>query len=225
MVIQDDAEFKDFINMQDRIVDRFIRTLGLADVQPRNDYYKEDRSISALSENGLPSPNFVLGRTFKQITRTLVKNGKLDLTVLKKVEYLSPSDIPAPKPQRKTPPVVELPRREALYVKIKKYKQGSKSVALAPVMNDCLESFLEQCGLVPQRQPFAPAQLHLPPKMTKPDRRALKRWSGASLAAKPYIPQTKTGPPNKAATMNALPQMSLDSNAEKSFDRLFDQRQ
>lgn len=145
MVIQDDAEFKDFINMQDRIVDRFIRTLGLADVEPRNAYYKDDRSISKVAEIGLPSPTFVLGRTFKQILRTLVRNGKLDLSLLKTVEYLSSSDIPAPKPQpqRKTPPIIELPRCEALYVKVKKYKQGSKSVALAPAMNECLETYLE----------------------------------------------------------------------------------
>ena len=146
MVIQDDAEFKDFINMQDKIVDRFIRTLGLADVQPRNAYYKDDRTISKVSEIGLPSPNFVLGRTIKQITRSLVKNGKLDLTLLKTVEYLSYSDTPAPTPMRKTPPVVELPTCEALYVKIKKYKQGSKSVALGPAMNECLENYLEQCA-------------------------------------------------------------------------------
>ena len=80
-----------------------------------------------------------------------MKNGKLDLSGLKTVEYLSSRDIPAQKPQKKTPSIVELPKCEALYVQIKKYKQGSKSVALGPAMNECLENYLEQCGLLPQR--------------------------------------------------------------------------
>ena len=149
MVIQDDAEFKDFIQMQDKIVDRFIQVLGLADIRPRSAFYKEDRSITRLPDIGLPSPNFVLGKTFKQITRSLVRDGRLDLSVLKTVEYLSTKDVPAPKPQNKTTKVVELPTCEAVCVKMKKYKQGSKSVALGPAINDCLESYLEQCGLLP----------------------------------------------------------------------------
>ena len=143
MVIQDDAEFKEFIQMQDKIVDRFIRVLGLADVQSRSAFYKEDRSITRLPDIGLPSPNFVLGKTFKLIQKSLMRDGRLDLSTLKTVEYLSTKDISAPKPQNKPTTVVELPTCDAVYVKMKKYKQGSKSVALGPAINDTLESYLE----------------------------------------------------------------------------------
>lgn len=57
-VIHDDAEFKDFVNTQDRIVQNFMSVLELDSVRTKNDFY-EGCDKDVMEELGLPSPEFI----------------------------------------------------------------------------------------------------------------------------------------------------------------------
>ena len=64
-VIHDDAEFKDFINTQDRIVDKFLKVLSLDSVRDKNEFYGDDKE--EMNQYGLPGLSFIFDKKFDQI--------------------------------------------------------------------------------------------------------------------------------------------------------------
>ena len=55
--------------------------------------------------------------------------------------------------------VLDLPACEPLFVRIKKYKQGTKTFTPRTNNADCLENYLVSVGLL-NRQPFAPISMN-----------------------------------------------------------------
>lgn len=132
-VIHDDHEFRDFINSQDRIVDQFMSLLGLSSTANKCDYYSDALcrgGIDAVSKLGLPSPNFVIG----QSSKNMLDDAQNKLHHLRTIEYLQvnkPSEpmqsvvldsSPAVSSSNET--IVQLPDRDAISVRVKLYKKG-----------------------------------------------------------------------------------------------------
>jgi CCR4-NOT transcription complex subunit 4 len=59
-VIQDDFEFKDFLQQQDKIVEKFMARMSLKQLKSKNDFYKT--TVDPIGKQGLPSPSFLLGQ-------------------------------------------------------------------------------------------------------------------------------------------------------------------
>jgi len=74
-VIHDDAEFKDFINTQDRIVQKFMSILELDAVRSKNEFYVAKKEL--MGQDWLPSPAHILGKSFNEIEISEDKVGKL----------------------------------------------------------------------------------------------------------------------------------------------------
>ena len=64
-VIQDDFEFKDWVQQQDKIVENFMAKMNLRQLGSKNEFYKT--SADPINHQGLPSPGYVLGQNFRSI--------------------------------------------------------------------------------------------------------------------------------------------------------------
>lgn len=112
-MIQDDFEFKDFLQQQDKIVEKFMTRLGLQQLKPRNEFFK--KSQDPLSHQGLPSPNFLFGKSSASVMNISIED----------IEFMSFD--PNPELKKKSQKGVELPQMSAVQVKVTLYKRGSKS--------------------------------------------------------------------------------------------------